>query len=34
LVYTVNDAELAARLLAQGVDGVITDAVDLISPAL
>ena len=28
LVYTVNDAEVAARLIADGIDGLITDAVD------
>jgi glycerophosphoryl diester phosphodiesterase len=28
LSYTVNDAETAQRLLALGVDGIITDAVD------
>jgi glycerophosphoryl diester phosphodiesterase len=33
LCYTVNDAETAGRLLALGVDGIITDRVDLFSPA-
>jgi glycerophosphoryl diester phosphodiesterase len=33
LVYTVNDAKEAQRLIALGVDGVITDAVDKFSPA-
>jgi len=33
LVYTVNDAETAERLLAIGIDGIITDAVDRFSPA-
>lgn len=33
LCYTVNDAEAAGRLLALGVDGIITDRVDLFSPA-
>ncbi len=33
LVYTVNDDETAARVLAAGVDGVITDAVDHFAPA-
>jgi glycerophosphoryl diester phosphodiesterase len=32
LVYTVNDAEVAQRLLTQGIDGIITDAVDQFSP--
>lgn len=32
LVYTVNDATEAARLIAQGVDGVISDAVDRLGP--
>ena len=32
LVYTVNDAEDARRLIAAGIDGVITDAVDRFSP--
>ena len=33
LVYTVNDAAEAQRLLALGIDGIITDAVDRFSPA-
>jgi glycerophosphoryl diester phosphodiesterase len=33
LVYTVNDAEIAQRLLAIGIDGIITDAVDRFPPA-
>jgi glycerophosphoryl diester phosphodiesterase len=33
LCYTVNDAADAQRLLALGVDGLITDAVDRFSPA-
>ena len=33
MVYTVNDAEDAQRLLALGIDGLITDAVDRFSPA-
>lgn len=33
LVYTVNDAEAAQALIARGVDGIITDAVDRFSPA-
>ena len=32
LVYTVNDAEVAQRLVALGIDGIITDAVDRFSP--
>ena len=32
LVYTVNDAAAAERLLAIGIDGIITDAVDRFSP--
>jgi glycerophosphoryl diester phosphodiesterase len=28
LVYTVNDAAAAERLIAQGIDGIVTDAVD------
>ena len=33
LCYTVNEAAQAQRLLALGVDGIITDAVDRLSPA-
>ncbi len=33
MVYTVNDAADADRLLALGVDGLITDAVDRFTPA-
>jgi glycerophosphoryl diester phosphodiesterase len=33
MVYTVNEAEDAQRLLALGIDGLITDAVDRFSPA-
>jgi glycerophosphoryl diester phosphodiesterase len=32
LVYTVNDTAEAHRLLALGIDGIITDAVDRFSP--
>lgn len=32
LVYTVNDAVEARRLVALGIDGIITDAVDRFSP--
>jgi len=32
LCYTVNDADQAHRLLALGIDGIITDAVDRFSP--
>jgi glycerophosphoryl diester phosphodiesterase len=32
LVYTVNDAAEARRLVAIGIDGIITDAVDRYSP--
>jgi glycerophosphoryl diester phosphodiesterase len=32
LCYTVNDAAVARRLLALGIDGLITDAVDRFSP--
>jgi glycerophosphoryl diester phosphodiesterase len=32
LVYTVNDAPEARRLVALGIDGLITDAVDRFSP--
>ncbi|WP_298834630.1 glycerophosphodiester phosphodiesterase [uncultured Piscinibacter sp.] len=33
LVYTVNDAAEAQRLVRLGIDGIITDAVDKFSPA-
>ena len=33
LVYTVNEAADAKRLIALGIDGLITDAVDRFSPA-
>lgn len=33
LVYTVNEAEEAERLLALDIDGIITDAVDRFAPA-
>lgn len=33
LSYTVNDPELARLLLTLGIDGIITDRVDLFSPA-
>ncbi|RTL36492.1 MAG: glycerophosphodiester phosphodiesterase [Burkholderiales bacterium] len=32
LVYTVNDADVAERLIADGIDGIITDAVDRFRP--
>jgi glycerophosphoryl diester phosphodiesterase len=32
LVYTVNDGELAQRLIGFGVDGIITDAIDRLGP--
>lgn len=32
LVYTVNDASTAERLVADGIDGLITDRVDLFKP--
>lgn len=32
LVYTVNDAAVAERLIADGIDGLITDRVDLFKP--
>jgi glycerophosphoryl diester phosphodiesterase len=32
LVYTVNDATVAERLRAEGIDGIITDAVDRLGP--
>ena len=34
LCYTVNDPAEARRLVALGIDGIITDAVDRFSPAL
>ena len=33
MVYTVNDAADAARLLALGIDAIITDAIDRFAPA-
>jgi glycerophosphoryl diester phosphodiesterase len=33
MVYTVNESADAQRLLALGVDGLITDAVDRFAPA-
>ena len=33
LVYTVNEADEAERLIALRIDGIITDAVDRFSPA-
>ncbi|HWH81132.1 MAG TPA: glycerophosphodiester phosphodiesterase [Burkholderiaceae bacterium] len=33
LVYTVNEPDVARRLLALGIDGLITDAVDRFDPA-
>ncbi|HNT40250.1 MAG TPA: glycerophosphodiester phosphodiesterase [Rubrivivax sp.] len=33
LVYTVNEAEEARRLLDLGIDGIITDAIDRFAPA-
>ena len=33
VVYTVNDAAEARRLVALGIDGIITDAVDRFSPS-
>ncbi|RTL24207.1 MAG: glycerophosphodiester phosphodiesterase [Burkholderiales bacterium] len=33
MVYTVNDAAVAERLIADGIDGIITDAVDTLGPA-
>jgi glycerophosphoryl diester phosphodiesterase len=33
LVYTVNERDGAQRLIAAGIDGIITDAVDRLSPA-
>jgi glycerophosphoryl diester phosphodiesterase len=32
LVYTVNDAARARELIAIGIDGIVTDAVDVLSP--
>ena len=32
MVYTVNDADTAARLVSEGIDGIITDAVDRFVP--
>ena len=32
LVYTVNDAAIAQRLIGDGIDGIITDAVDRFRP--
>jgi glycerophosphoryl diester phosphodiesterase len=32
LVYTVNEADVARRLIADGIDGIITDAVDRLGP--
>ncbi|MBV8033876.1 glycerophosphodiester phosphodiesterase [Roseateles sp.] len=32
LVYTVNDAAVAQRLIADGIDGLITDEVDRLGP--
>lgn len=32
LVYTVNEAEVAHRLIAEGIDGLITDRVDQFTP--
>jgi glycerophosphoryl diester phosphodiesterase len=32
LVYTVNDEEQAQKLLALGIDGLITDAIDRFAP--
>jgi len=32
LVYTVNDAQIAQRLIDDGIDGIITDAVDQLGP--
>lgn len=32
LVYTVNDAAIAQRLIEDGIDGLITDAVDRLGP--
>ena len=32
LVYTVNDADTAQRLIDMGIDGIVTDAVDRFVP--
>jgi glycerophosphoryl diester phosphodiesterase len=32
LVYTVNGAPVAERLIADGIDGLITDRVDQLGP--
>ena len=32
LVYTVNDAAAGARVVALGIDGIVTDAVDCLGP--
>ena len=32
LVYTVNDGKIAERLIADGIDGIITDTVDQLGP--
>ena len=32
LVYTVNEVERARELLAIGIDGIVTDAVDRFAP--
>lgn len=32
LVYTVNDTAVAQRLVTEGIDGIITDAVDRLGP--
>jgi glycerophosphoryl diester phosphodiesterase len=34
LVYTVNERADADRLLALGIDGIVTDAVDRFAPCL
>ncbi len=34
MVYTVNERADADRLLAQGIDGIVTDAVDRFAPCL
>ena len=33
LVYTVNDGTIAQRLIEDGIDGIITDAVDQLGPS-